>query len=278
LVQFPFTSPLPREAIEDISDSKIVGSAQFYRHNSVSTERKKLWDPYETLGIINTDPGHECITCIGNAPTQGRRCPNTIRSNNESFIKAVLSEILFLLPDSPVVISRLQAIVGPALCVNRHQSQAGSVMLQWERNIQQLKRESESWEERTRKPPRNNKQDFEKVQKQSKHEIRARIRELEELLAALEQESDDEGGQSSGQVRQEDWGAQRRRTAEQTRQMNEEMQREARREEKRRMEKERLEKERLEGERLERERLKRQRLERERREEERLERERRGNQ
>ena len=251
----------------------MVVSAQFYRHSTVSSERKKLWDPYETLGIINTDPGYDKITCIGNAPTQGRRCRNTIRSDNQNFIKAVLSEISLLPPDSPVVLSRLEEIVGPALCVRYHQSQAELVMQQWKRNIQQLRRQSESREERTRKPSRSNKQDSEKVQKQSIPEVRRRMRELEELLATLEQERDEEDEQSSGQVRREEWGTQRRRTAEHTRQMNEEMQREAKREEKTRLDKERLEKERLEEERLERERLKRERLERERREEERLERE-----
>jgi hypothetical protein len=254
--------------------SKMVVSAQFYRHSTVSSERKKLWDPYETLGIINTDPGYDKITCIGNAPTQGRRCRNPIKGSNREFIKAVLSEISFLPPDSPGVLSRLQAIVGPALCVSRHQSQAELVMQQWKRNIQQLRRQSESREERTRKPSRNSKQDSEKVQKPSIHEVRERMRELEELMATLEQERDEESEQFSGQVRRDERGAQRSRTAEQTRQMNEEMQREAKREEKTRLEKERLEKKRLQEERLERERLKRERLERERREEERLERER----
>lgn len=252
----------------------MVVSAQYYRHNTVSSERKKLWDPYETLGIFNTDPGYGGITCIGNAPTQGRRCRNPIRADNRSFINAVLSEISFLPPDSPVVLSRLQSIAGPALCVAKHQSQAESVMLQWKRNIQQLKRQPEFQEERTRMPPRNNKQDSGKVQKPSIHEFQRRMRELEELLATLEQERDDEAEQSRGQVRREERGAQRRRKAEQTRQMNEEMEREAKREEKRRVEKERLEEERLERERQEEERLRKERLEREKREEERLERER----
>jgi hypothetical protein len=252
----------------------MVGSAHFYRHNTVSSERKKLWDPYETLGIINTDPGYGGITCIGNAPSQGRRCRNPIRADNRSFIDAILSEISFLPPDSPVVLSRLQEIVGPALCVRNHQSQAGLVMQQWKRKLQQLKRHSETREERTRMPPRNKKQDSEKVQKQSINEVRRRMRELEELLASLEQERDEEDGQSSGQVGREERCAQRRRTAEQTRQMDEEIQRKAKREEKRRMEKERLEEERLEEERLEEKRLERERLERKRKEEERLRKER----
>ncbi len=246
----------------------MVGSAHFYRHNTVSSERKKLWDPHETLGIINTDPGYNGITCIGYAPTQGRRCRNPIRADNRSFINAVLSEISFLPPDSPVVLSRLQSIVGPALCLNRHQSQAESVMQQWKRKIQQLKRQLESREERTRTPPRNNKQDSEKVQKQSIHEVRARMRELEELLASLKQERDEEDGQCSGQGGREERGTQRRRTAEQTHQTNEEMQREAKRKEKKRKEEERLEEGRLERERLERERREEERLERERKERE----------
>lgn len=241
-------------------------SAQFYRHYAVSSERKKLWDPYETLGIINTDPGYGGITCIGNAPSQGRRCRNAIRADNRSFIASVLSEISFLPPDSPVVLSHLQAIVGPALCLNRHQSQAESVMLQWKRNIQQLKRQSESREERTKTTPRNNKQDSEKVRKQNIREALEKMRQLEELLASLEQDTDEECGQSSGQGRRKGWGTQRRQTAEQTRQMNEETQREARREEKRRMEKEILEEERLERERLEREKREEERLKNERKE------------
>src|ERR1700691_4035579 len=98
-----------------------MASSTRFGYDATSTQKKKLWDPSETLGIINTDPGYQRITCIGHAPSQGRRCRNPIRSDNPDFITATLSEIAYLRPDNPTVISRLRAIAGPALCVRYHQ-------------------------------------------------------------------------------------------------------------------------------------------------------------
>ncbi|KAG9230998.1 hypothetical protein BJ875DRAFT_470709 [Amylocarpus encephaloides] len=102
-------------------------------------ERTKQWDPLKALGILNTDIGYQCITCIGYAPSQRRRCQNPIRQDNRQFITTTLNEIAYLSSDSPIVISKLQAIAGPALCVRYHQVQASTILMQWKAAIRLAK-------------------------------------------------------------------------------------------------------------------------------------------
>jgi hypothetical protein len=107
-------------------------------HDDSSAERKKLWKPCETLDIINPDPGYQCITCVGYAPSQRRRCRNPINAENKRFIMEKLDEIAYLHPDSPTVTSRLRAIAGRALCVRYHQNQAGKILQEWQDKIQRV--------------------------------------------------------------------------------------------------------------------------------------------
>jgi hypothetical protein len=212
----------------------MVGYTQFSR-DETSTDRKKLWDPSTTLGIINADRG--CITCVGYAPTQRRRCRNPIRQDNRELITEALNDIAYMNPDSPAVLSRLRAIAGPALCVRYHQNQAETVVTQWQRKLQQLK--PQIGERKPTKPVQSSRKQ-ESVQEQSMKDLLKQLREGRELLAELQKE------------------------------MNSQRQRglEKERVEKDRVEKERLEKERLQKERLEKERLEKERLEKEKRERE----------
>jgi hypothetical protein len=232
-----------------------------FGYDATSTQRKKLWDPSETLGIINMDPGYQRITCIGHAPSQGRRCRNPIRSDNRDFITATLNEIAYLRPDNPTVMSRLRSIAGPALCVRYHQGQAESIVRQWQRKIQQLSPRIDE-----RKPTKPVRDDKNQDSEQTINELREQLREMRELLAQLRDDRDGQGSQSQGYESPNEQASRRRQEAERRRQESEERERE-------RLEKERLERERLERERLERERLEKERLEKERLEKEKRERE-----
>jgi hypothetical protein len=106
---------------------------------SADIKNEKLWDPVQVLGITNTDRGYQCITCIGYAPSQRRRCRNEIRADNRKFITTTLKEISYMQPDSPLVAKKLKKIVGPALCVRYHQNQAEDISLQWKEAIKGLK-------------------------------------------------------------------------------------------------------------------------------------------
>ena len=235
----------------------MVGHAQF-SCDAKSAERKKLWNPSKTLGIINTDSGYQCITCIGYAPSQGRRCRNPIRADNREFITETLDDIAYLHPDSPAIASRLRAIAGPALCVRYHQNQAETVVMQWQRKLQQL---PQIGERKPTKPiKRSKKQEF--IKDQSVGDVKEQLREARELLAKLQGEINNERHQDQGSERREEQVA-KDREEERERRRSEKMEREARTREKERLEKERLEKERLEKKRLEKERLDKERIERE---------------
>jgi hypothetical protein len=230
----------------------MVGHSQFSR-DTTSTPKTKLWDPSKTLGIINTDPGYESITCVGHAPTKGRRCRISLRADNREFITDTLNDIAYLRPDSPTVLSRLRAIAGPALCVRYHQGQAGTVVTQWQKKIQQLNPQVEE-----RKPQRvkaGKKQ--ESGQDQSVEDLQEQLREMRELLAKFQEEFNSQRHQDRGPGGQEEQAAKNRQEEERKRRKREETEREARRQEKERLEKERLEKERLKKERLDKEKRER---------------------
>jgi len=165
--------------------------------------------------------------------------------------------------------SRLRTIAGPALCVRYHQNQAETVLMQWQRKLQQLK--PEIGERRPANNIQSNKnQQF--IQDPSIQDLKEQLREMRELFARMQEDAISQRHQYSGYDRGEAQVAKDRQEEERRRRRSEEREREARRE-KERVERERLEKERLERERLERERLERERLERERLEKERRERE-----
>ena len=230
----------------------MVYHTQFSR-DTVADERKKLWDPSKTLGILNMAPGYECITCIGYAPSKRRRCQNPIRQDNRELIMRTLSEIAYLHPDSPAVLSRLRAIVGPALCVRYHQNQAETVVAGWQSALRQLK--PQLGEPKIAKSIQNGKTKV-VIKDESIEDLREQLREIKELLAKLQdaKSQDQKSEQGEEQVTKDRQEEKRKR---------EERERKAKRQEKERLEKERLEKERQEKERQEKERKEKEERERE---------------
>ena len=241
----------------------MVYYTQFSR-DTTSSESKKLWDPSKTLGIINMASGYECITCIGHAPSKRRRCQNPIRKDNKEFIMQTLSDIAYLRPDSPAVLSRLREIVGPALCVRYHQNQADTVIASWQSTLQQLKPQLQ--EPKTAKSIQSGGTKV-VIKDECIEDLRAQLREMRELLAEVQaaksRQCQDEESKQGEERATNDRNEEKRK--------RQEKDREAKKQEKERLEKERLEKERLEKERQEKERLEKERKEKE--EKERRERE-----
>jgi hypothetical protein len=240
--------------------------------NASSDDRKKLWDPCETLGIINCAPGYQCITCMGYAPSQRRRCRNPIRAENRGFIMRTLNEIAYLHPDSPVVMSKLRAIAGPALCVRYHQNQAKTVLQQWQENIQSVKlRIAERIHTKTVQSSRRKESEPAEALKDAQEQLREMKRLVAELQEELKrQRQEDRQSEDHRREKQEGECGQEedRGRKERERQQREERDREARRQEEEREEKERQEEERLKKEREEKERQEQQRREKEQQERE----------
>jgi hypothetical protein len=165
-----------------------------------------------------------------------------------------LDDIACLHPDSPAVTSRLRAIVQPALCVRYHQNQGETVLMQWQRKLQQLK--PQKGERRAAKSvQRSKKQEF--IHDGSIEDAQEQLREMRELLAKLQQELGSERHHDREYERREEQVTKDKQEEERNRRRREKRDREARRHEKERLEKERLEKERLDKEKKEREQKRR---------------------
>lgn len=224
------------------------------------TDKTKLWDPSETFEIYN--PYNDCLTCVGLAPSQGRRCRNSILASNRSLIINTLNEISYLPPNSPAVMSKLRAIAGPALCKSRHQGQADKVVEKWQSIIQLLEPQI-----RERKPtkPVKHRMLQELVRDRKSEELenqRKEIQELREEMARLREELLNGRQQRQDFEWPEDRVAKDRQEEARKQRIHEEKKREERRKESERLENERLAKEKREKE--ERERLETERLEKER--------------
>ncbi|KAH7381100.1 hypothetical protein BKA64DRAFT_685673 [Cadophora sp. MPI-SDFR-AT-0126] len=168
--------------------------------NNSSRSSQKLWDPTTTLGIINTDPGYERITCVGYAPSQGRRCRMAINQWNRQSITKTLDDISYLQPDDPVVLSRLKTMAGEALCVRFHQGQASDILSQWRRKLPKVQRINSGTKKRTTREDGRN---------QTMKDLQEQLRKLRELMEEVEekmqgQQSESSSGEESEEANSEE--------------------------------------------------------------------------
>ena len=145
--------------------------------NNYSRSSQKVWDPTKTLGIINQDPGYQKITCVGYAPTQGRRCRKKINKSNRKIISETLEEISCLQPNDPLVITRLKRIAGLALCVRLHQDQASDILSQWRDELPRDQRIHSGTKKRTSGAH---------MQSQNMKDLQEQLRKLTELMEEVQ--------------------------------------------------------------------------------------------
>jgi hypothetical protein len=122
-----------------------MGYCDYSGENSFSNNQEKIWDPYVILEFCNPDRG--AFTCVGYAPSQGRRCRNPIAAHNRAAVQDMLDRMASKSPKSSVVADLLAKIAPLSLCVRYHQDQAQKMVRQWEskiRSVKPFKRES-SW-------------------------------------------------------------------------------------------------------------------------------------
>jgi hypothetical protein len=107
-----------------------MGIETFPRYRSSFVDHKSpAWDPCAILEIVNPDRG--CLTCVGYAPSQHRRCRNLIAAGNQSCVYKMLDALANTPPESKSVESQLKQIAALSLCRRYHQNQADSVVDQW---------------------------------------------------------------------------------------------------------------------------------------------------
>jgi hypothetical protein len=110
----------------------------FSRQGSFALDQGgKIWDPRKILEITNPDTGK--FTCVGFAPSCGRRCRNPIAQGNQQKVFDMLDEIALSSPSSRQVASKLPKIASISLCVRNHRSQVEEVVAEWQTILSTIK-------------------------------------------------------------------------------------------------------------------------------------------
>jgi hypothetical protein len=105
----------------------------FSRQNSFALEQECSWDPAAVLEIINRDT--RGFTCVGYAPSQGRRCRNPIAQCNRERVFDMLDTLALSPSSSRKVASMLPRIAALSLCRRYHQDQVDEVVEKWQARI-----------------------------------------------------------------------------------------------------------------------------------------------
>lgn len=91
------------------------------------------WAPAEVLQL---DPNSSGFTCIGYAPSKGRRCRNPIACVNRQESAKILQEMSRLDPHSRRLDGKLEELASRLLCRRWHQDQAAGMKRQWQCDIE----------------------------------------------------------------------------------------------------------------------------------------------
>ena len=219
---------------------------------------KKRWDPIETLEIIN--PDRNCLTCVGYAPSCGRRCRNPINQANRASAFQLLKDLENIDPSTTNIQPQLRRLAGLTLCLRYHQNQVGAVVDEWMgvlpvRNSFKMEETDDSDDE---------------LGHLSRNELERMVKEMKEMLERGRKRQEDKDRQKCEREREE---KERREKERQEEERQEKERQDKEQEKKERRERRRQEKEREEKERQERERKQREEEEKQREREERKKRE-----
>lgn len=90
------------------------------------------WIPTE---VLQFDPNYSGFTCMGFAPSKGRKCRNPIACANRQGAAKLLLEMSGLHPQSQRVDCLLEELASRLLCRRWHQDQAAGITRQWQDDI-----------------------------------------------------------------------------------------------------------------------------------------------
>ena len=94
------------------------------------------WTPSDVL--TNIDNSSCSITCIGYAPSQGRRCHNAIAAANRQYAAKILFQISKFKLSSSRIDGLLEQLAPRVLCTRHHQNQSHLMVSQWQEDIDDL--------------------------------------------------------------------------------------------------------------------------------------------
>ena len=97
------------------------------------------WTPSDIL--TNIDNSSCSITCVGYAPSQGRRCHNPIAAANRQDAAKLLKQMSKLNLSSSRIDDLLEQLAPRVLCKRYHQNQFSSMVSQWQDDLEDLQEE-----------------------------------------------------------------------------------------------------------------------------------------
>lgn len=91
------------------------------------------WSPAE---ILDLDPNSSAFTCVGHAPSKGRRCRNAIACVNRQEGAKILLQMSRLDPHSQRLDDKLSELASRLLCRRWHQNQVADMKRKWRCSIE----------------------------------------------------------------------------------------------------------------------------------------------
>ena len=104
-----------------------------FDHFAPAQRTLKLWDPVTALDIIN--PSRGALTCVGYAPSQGRRCRNPINQANRASAFRLLESLSCIDSSTVEIIEKLRELARLTLCLWYHQNQNHNIVQTWSRQM-----------------------------------------------------------------------------------------------------------------------------------------------
>ncbi|KAK4693174.1 hypothetical protein P7C71_g4176, partial [Lecanoromycetidae sp. Uapishka_2] len=153
--------------------------------------------------VLKTDPDAPGFTCVGYAPSQGRRCHNRIAAANRQEASKLLDRISRRNPSSSRIEDLLESLAPLLLCKRYHQNQADFMVQKWNERIEDFgdaETAREEAREKRRKQKAREKRLAERLEEmeaardealERKRKQKARARRMEERLAKAEAARDE---------------------------------------------------------------------------------------
>ncbi|PVH99184.1 hypothetical protein DM02DRAFT_672846 [Periconia macrospinosa] len=159
------------------------------RHDSFtdSFPSQKLWDPIATLEIINPARGN--ITCVGYAPSCGRRCRNPINYGNRESAYELLEALSYIDTSTTNISGKLRQLAQFTLCVRYHQDQDERMVKVWSKQIRQQQRMGIGEEPLLHARQKTKSADFFEAFEQKLREEQEWMKRLQERVECLEKEN-----------------------------------------------------------------------------------------